>query len=480
LGIILYEMIAGRLPFEAPDSLAVLHKHVYEQPQPLDSLRPGLPPAVVELVHACLRKDPNLRPQSAGDLIQGIDYALQAETDSPRRPQTPHLIQTEILSDPLEGLPGRKQPRKSRIGWFLAMFILILLFVVAGLLLIPASPLSISALLGNNSGRPTDVANDDEDETPPDANENEGEPEEADEKEIPQGENGNSEADTPGDDGTGQEETGGSGETIIVVATITPSPTLEPTPTNAPTATNSPTPDPRPLVETIGRSVLNQEIMAYQFGQGPNVLIFIGGLHAGAAPSTVALAEQAILWFTDNPERVPRTSSVIIIPNINPDAPRDPGELDGRLNANSVDLNRNWDCEWVRDALWRNNVVPGSGGTAPFSEPETQALRDFMLSKSPRAVVFWEAKATNGLSSPGACGSRTAVSGGLATTYGNAAGYTVADFENLTSQIVNGDGTNWLDSQGIPAIAVLLPDYETIDWGSNLFGIQAVISDFGG
>ena len=69
-------------------------------------------------------------------------------------------------------------------------------------------------------------------------------------------------------------------------------------------------------------------------------------------------------------------------------------------------------------------------------------------------------------------------SGTLAQTYGLAAGYVIGDFENLTNQELNGDATNWLDQQGIPAIAVLLPDYTSIDWNSNLLGILAVLDQF--
>jgi hypothetical protein len=168
-----------------------------------------------------------------------------------------------------------------------------------------------------------------------------------------------------------------------------------------------------------------------------------------------------------------------VIPNANPDSPYAPGELRGRLNANDVDLNRNWDCRWTEDAKWRGNVVPGSGGPAPFSEPETQALRDFMIQKDPAVVVFWEARAQNGLSSPGACGTRPLVSLRPAEIYGFAAGYPIADFEDLTNQELNGDGTNWIDQQGIPAIAVLLPEYENIDWNNNLAGMRAILDNYG-
>jgi hypothetical protein len=55
----------------------------------------------------------------------------------------------------------------------------------------------------------------------------------------------------------------------------------------------------------------------------------------------------------------------------------------------------------------------------------------------------------------------------------------VADFEDLTDQELNGDATNWLDAQGIPAIAVLLPDYTGPDWFPNLEAMEAVLADAG-
>jgi hypothetical protein len=48
-------------------------------------------------------------------------------------------------------------------------------------------------------------------------------------------------------------------------------------------------------------------------------------------------------------------------------------------------------------------------------------------------------------------------------------------FERLTAQELNGDGTNWLAQQNIPAMAILLPSYTTTDWNNNLSGLLAVL-----
>ena len=160
-------------------------------------------------------------------------------------------------------------------------------------------------------------------------------------------------------------------------------------------------------------------------------------------------------------------------------SPSAPGELRGRFNARGVDLNRNWGCRWTANPTWHNQIVTGAGGAETFSEPETTTLRDFILARNPVAVVFWEARASGGLVSAGNCHDRPRVSAAIAGIYGLAAGYAIADFENLTNQELNGDSTNWLDDQGIPAISVLLPSYTDADWISNLAGIRALLDSFG-
>ncbi len=183
--------------------------------------------------------------------------------------------------------------------------------------------------------------------------------------------------------------------------------------------------------------------------------------------------------FTDHSEQVPEGVTLYIVISASPDTPHAPGELPGRLNSNGVDANRNWDCDWTADARWRNQIIPGSGGSAPFSEPEVRALADLIVAEEAAAVVFWEARATDGLVSPGSCGARTTVSGPLAVLYGTAAGYDIGDFEQTAGQLLNGDGSNWLDGIGVPAIAVLLPSYEASDWRANLNGMLAVLEEHG-
>lgn len=272
--------------------------------------------------------------------------------------------------------------------------------------------------------------------------------------------------------------TGTPAASLAAPSTLTPFPTptrVTPTPTTTPSPTA--TPDAGPERVVLGQTDRGTPLEAVRFGNGLETVIFIGGMSAGFAPSTVALAEAAVDHFTRNPNLIPRNLTVFIILSASPDAPVAPGNYSGRLNANGVDVNRNWDCQWAADTRWQGETKRGSGGTAPFSEAESRILRDLIQGENTVAVVFWQARAEGGLVSPGGCGETVEVSAALAGIYGLSAGYRVENFEDLTRQILNGDASNYLDSIGIPAASVLLPNYSSsIDWQNNLKGMMAVLN----
>jgi eukaryotic-like serine/threonine-protein kinase len=75
IGVMLYEMLAGRLPFDGDSAVAVALKHLSEQPPPISQWRPDVHPALEAVVMAALAKDPAHRWQSAGDLAAGLESA---------------------------------------------------------------------------------------------------------------------------------------------------------------------------------------------------------------------------------------------------------------------------------------------------------------------------------------------------------------------------------------------------------------------
>jgi len=72
LGVVLYRMLTGRLPFEGENPISVALKHVHEQPVPLRRLAPRTPPGLEKVVMRALRKDPDERYASAGELLADL------------------------------------------------------------------------------------------------------------------------------------------------------------------------------------------------------------------------------------------------------------------------------------------------------------------------------------------------------------------------------------------------------------------------
>lgn len=76
LGIVLYEMLVGRVPFDGNTAVSIARKHIDEEPAPLRGFVPGIPPVVEALVTRMMAKDPVQRPASSA-LVQDIVRAEQ-------------------------------------------------------------------------------------------------------------------------------------------------------------------------------------------------------------------------------------------------------------------------------------------------------------------------------------------------------------------------------------------------------------------
>lgn len=72
LGVLLFQLLTGRLPYEAVSMGQLLMQIARAAPQELRSLRPGLPPALSDLVAALLQKDPAARPGDGRSLAQAL------------------------------------------------------------------------------------------------------------------------------------------------------------------------------------------------------------------------------------------------------------------------------------------------------------------------------------------------------------------------------------------------------------------------
>lgn len=230
--------------------------------------------------------------------------------------------------------------------------------------------------------------------------------------------------------------------------------------------------DERGEMSVIGTSAGGANIVAHHIGTGDREILLIGGVHGGYSPNTVSLLEEAQAYFAE--EGVPEGITLTIIETLNPDSVGQSG-LEGRLNENGVDLNRNFGCDWSATGVWGNQEV--SGGTAAFSEPEAAALRDYVTEYEPAAAIVWFS--AEGRVYPSACGGNpSAASVALANTFGTAADYPVNPTEDFSAYTVTGDMVNWMAGEGIPAISVLLSDHEGAEWSKNRAGIEAVLAAY--
>jgi len=87
LGVMAYQALAGRLPFEATSAQVLLTKHLTEVPAPVASLRPGTPGALAKVVDQLLAKDPSARPQTGGEVAEQLSGAggVAGEIPAPLR-----------------------------------------------------------------------------------------------------------------------------------------------------------------------------------------------------------------------------------------------------------------------------------------------------------------------------------------------------------------------------------------------------------
>ena len=70
LGVVMYEMLTGRVPFDADTPVSVALKHMQEAPIPPIELNEKIPQSVNDIILKAMRKDTNLRYQSAGELLK--------------------------------------------------------------------------------------------------------------------------------------------------------------------------------------------------------------------------------------------------------------------------------------------------------------------------------------------------------------------------------------------------------------------------
>ncbi len=247
---------------------------------------------------------------------------------------------------------------------------------------------------------------------------------------------------------------------------------------------------PKEGKEVIGSSAGEHDITAYHYGTGKTEVLFVGGIHGGYEWNTSLVGFELMDYLDSNPDAIPKDVRVTVIPVLNPDGLMKvlgttdkfsasdvkvslAASIPGRVNENGVDLNRNFDCDWNAEGVWQNTKV--SGGGKAFSEPESQAIRDYVNDHKPAAVITWYS-AAGGVYASNCHNGVLPETTALTNLYAKASGYPA--HESFDYYEITGDMMNWLAKEGIPAVSVLLTNHTDVEWSKNLKGIQAVLSHY--
>ncbi len=122
VGIMMYEMLSGSLPFDGESNVAVAIKQISEAPRPLKELNDDIPDGLVEIVHRAMEKDPSKRYASAQEMLEdiarfkenpSIQFAYQYMNNTPTRymDAVKDTQKPKTAKAPAEAAPKKKKKK---------------------------------------------------------------------------------------------------------------------------------------------------------------------------------------------------------------------------------------------------------------------------------------------------------------------------------------------------------------------------------
>jgi len=235
LGVILYEMLTGVLPFDSESPLGVALKHVQEEPEPPVRLNPKVPAQLSAMVLRALAKDPTQRFASAEQMRLALRSYLEFgdQATSPITPVRPMAARAAAR-------PPVAQPQKKGIDWFVLIASVLILGFIVGSVPVALRVYEAYMMPAPGSAAPS---------TPANTGGAQGQPTES-----------------PAAEPTSPPQ-------AVVEATSTPTPSATPTPSPHTSPTASATPTPRPTVPNLlGKTKVDAQKEAEKAGLRLRVL----------------------------------------------------------------------------------------------------------------------------------------------------------------------------------------------------------------
>ena len=137
-GVVLYEMLTGRVPFDGDNPVAVAMQHLHAAPVPIQTISPDVPPAVIRVCMRAMEKNPAMRYQSARDMASDLRAALEERGEQisypeneleVRQPKPQVGSERNSNTSPRRPVHARNRKKTTRI----VLNVLIVLAAIAGL-----------------------------------------------------------------------------------------------------------------------------------------------------------------------------------------------------------------------------------------------------------------------------------------------------------------------------------------------------------
>lgn len=132
LGVILYEMATGRVPYKAETPIAVVFKHIQDPLPPANTINPQVPEMVELVIFKALAKSPEDRYPTAGDMVRAIQAAIPDTTSIFPGGEVP-IFPSTIAQKPAPKPQAAKPVKKSNPRWWMAIGGMAALLVMIGM-----------------------------------------------------------------------------------------------------------------------------------------------------------------------------------------------------------------------------------------------------------------------------------------------------------------------------------------------------------
>ena len=140
-GVVLYEMLTGRVPYDGDNPVAVAMQHLHAEPTPIQNLAPDVSPAIIRVCMRAMEKNPAMRYQSARDMAADLRTAMDArgeqipftEQESEIQQPKPVVTQQDRGGNRKNARKGTNSKQKIRIAVTVATIVLSIAILGIGL-----------------------------------------------------------------------------------------------------------------------------------------------------------------------------------------------------------------------------------------------------------------------------------------------------------------------------------------------------------